>query len=264
MTVNCDSEAGATQASEAAAAADVTINLQIDIDSGMHRGGVPMDDPAAIERLALAIRWLPSVEFDGLTTHRGIWYEGAPGPADAGHEEGQLLVDIAEKLSASGIEVREITAGGTFTGKWAAEVPGVTESRAGTYVFYDLMHVSAGTATWDQLALTALCSVVSHREGDRLTIDGGSKTFSGDRGVIGGSKFAIPDVAVAAGRKVFVDRLTEEHGMARAEEDVELGDKIRFYPFHACTCCNLTNEIVGVRGDRVEVVWPVLARGLRQ
>jgi 3-hydroxy-D-aspartate aldolase len=72
-----------------------------------------------------------------------------------------------------------------------------------------------------------------------------------------------PDVARAVDRRVYVDTLTEEHGMARADEPVELGEKIRFYPFHACTCANLTNEIVGVRGGRVETVWTVAARGLR-
>ena len=71
------------------------------------------------------------------------------------------------------------------------------------------------------------------------------------------------DLARAVGRRVYVDTLTEEHGMARADEPVELGEKIRFYPFHACTCANLTNEIVGVRGGRVETVWTVAARGLR-
>jgi D-serine deaminase-like pyridoxal phosphate-dependent protein len=265
MTVNCDNDAAARQASRAAVAADATIHLQIDVDSGMHRGGIPMDRIDEIERLARAIQSLPGLEFDGLTTHRGIWYEGSPGPADAGHDEGQLLVDLAEKLRAGGHEVREITAGGTFTGKWVAEVPGVTETRAGTYVYYDLMHINAGTADWDDLALTALCRVVSHPSPDRVTIDGGSKTFSGDRGVVGGSTFAkVNDLAVGADRKVFVERLTEEHGMARAEEPVELGDRIRFYPFHACTCANLTNEVVAHRGGTVEAMWKVEARGLRQ
>jgi D-serine deaminase-like pyridoxal phosphate-dependent protein len=125
------------------------------------------------------------------------------------------------------------------------------------------MHLGAGTATEDQLALSALCTVVSRRTPDRLTIDGGSKTFSGDRGVVGGTKMQAPDVARAVDRRVYVETLTEEHGMARAEEPVELGEKLRFYPFHACTCANLTNEIVGVRGGRVETVWPVAARGLR-
>jgi D-serine deaminase-like pyridoxal phosphate-dependent protein len=125
------------------------------------------------------------------------------------------------------------------------------------------MHLGAGTATEDQLALSALCTVVSHRTPERLTIDGGSKTFSGDGGVIGGAGGGSRDIARAADRRVFVERLTEEHGMARAEEPVELGEKLRFYPFHACTCANLTNQIIGFRGDRVETVWTVAARGLR-
>jgi D-serine deaminase-like pyridoxal phosphate-dependent protein len=263
MTVNCDNETAVRQASAAAAAAGVTVNLQVDVDSGMHRGGIPMAEVGEIEQLARTIVALPGVDFDGLTTHRGIWYEGAPGPADAGHDEGQLLVNLADKLRAAGLEVRELTAGGTFTAKWVAEVPGVTEARAGTYVFYDLMHLGAGTASEDQLALSALCTVVSRRTPGRLTIDGGSKTFSGDRGVVGGTKMNAPDLARAVDRRVFVEALTEEHGMARAEEPVELGEKLRFYPFHACTCANLTNEIVGVRAGRVETVWPVAARGLR-
>jgi D-serine deaminase-like pyridoxal phosphate-dependent protein len=259
VTVNCDNQAAARQASEAALAAGVVLHLQIDVDTGMHRGGVPVAEVGESERLAREIGALPGVEFDGLTTHRGVAYEGAPGPRDAGHDEGRLLVDLADKLRAAGIEVREVTAGSSFTARWVAEVPGVTESRAGTYVFFDLMHLEAGTAAEEQLALSALCTVVSHRAPERLTIDGGSKTFSGDRGAGAGSRA----VARAAGRRVFVDRLTEEHGMAWAEEPVELGEKLRFYPFHACTCANLTDQIVGHRGDRVETVWAVAARGLR-
>ena len=46
-------------------------------------------------------------------------------------------------------------------------------------------------------------------------------------------------------------------------ETVRLGDKIRFYPTHACTAVNLSDQLIGIRGDAVEVVWPVLARGKR-
>ena len=48
-----------------------------------------------------------------------------------------------------------------------------------------------------------------------------------------------------------------------AGERVELGEKVRFFPVHACTAVNLSDELVGVRDGRVEVVWPVLARGRR-
>jgi D-serine deaminase-like pyridoxal phosphate-dependent protein len=265
MTLNCDSEEAARQASAAAAARHVALNLQIDVDSGMHRGGIEMDDVDRIERLARTIGELPGVEFDGLTTHRSYFFEGKRSRQEEGHTEGQLLVDIAEGLRSRGLEVREVTAGGSFTGKYVAEVPGVTEVRAGTYVFYDVMHLNEDSATDDQLALTALCRVVSRRGDGGLTIDGGSKTFSGDRGVVGtGNTQGTPQaMTCSTDRRVVIERLTEEHGMGRAEGDVGLGEKLRFYPFHACTCCNLANEIIGVRGHRVETVWRVAARGLR-
>jgi D-serine deaminase-like pyridoxal phosphate-dependent protein len=265
MTVNCDGDEGARQASDAGSAASVTLNLQIDVDSGMHRGGVDMDDVDRVEQLARTIGDLPAVDFDGLTTHRSYFFEGKRSRQEEGHTEGQLLVDIAERLRARGLEVCEVTAGGSFTGKYVAEVPGVTEARAGTYVFYDVMHIGEGSATEDQLALTALCRVVSRWGDDGLTIDGGSKTFSGDRGVVGTGNAQGPPPAMtySTDHRVVIDRLTEEHGMGRAQGAVALGERLRFYPFHACTCCNLTNEIVGVRGDRVETVWRVAGRGLR-
>ena len=266
MTANTDSEEGARQASEAATAAGVMINLQIDVDSGMHRGGIPEQEVDRIESLARLIVQLPGIDFDGLTTHRSYFFEGKRSRQEEGHTEGKLLVDIAERLRARGIEVKELSAGGSFTGKYVAEVPGITESRAGTYVFYDLMHVYEDSATEDQVALSALCRVNSLWGDGGLTIDGGTKTFSGDRGVVGTGNAMGPPPAMskAVDRRVIIERLTEEHGMGRAEEPVKLGEKIRFYPYHACTCCNLTNDIVGFRDGKVETVWQVAARGLRQ
>ena len=129
------------------------------------------------------------------------------------------------------------------------------------------MHVNEGSCTEDQLALTALCRIASTWGDGGITIDGGSKTFSGDRGVVGAgnAQDAPPAMTFSTDHRVTIERFTEEHGMGRVEGGgaVELGDRFRFYPFHACTCCNLTNEIIGVRGDRVETVWKVAARGLR-
>ena len=267
MTVNCDNELAVRQASEAAAAADATIHLQIDTDSGMHRGGVPIDDPEAVAELARLIASLPGLEFDGLTTHRSYFFEGKGSLRDEGHIEGEMLVTLAGQLRDRGLEVREVNAGGSFTGKYVAEVPGVTESRAGTYVFYDLMHVNEGSTDRDHLALTAQCRVVSvWGGGGNVTVDGGTKTFSGDRGVVGSgnAQGMPPAMSESTDGRVFLERLTEEHGMGRVEGEVGLDEKLRFYPFHACTCSNLTNEMVAFRDGKVEAVWKVAARGLRQ
>ena len=263
LTVNCDSEEAAAGLSHTAERAGVTVHVQIDIDSGLHRGGIPLADHAAIAQLARKIISLPGLQFSGVTTFRSNSFPQSPPAKDAGIEEGRLIVEIADQLRATGIEVRDVTAGSTPTGKLVAEVPGITEVRAGNYVFNDLMQLDDAIANEDQLALSVLCTVVSGNGGDRLTIDGGSKTFSGDVGGVRAGQTRPPAIARAADRRIFVERLSEEHGVARAEEGFKLGEKIRFFPYHACTCANLSDEIIGFRGGRVEVVWPVRARGLR-
>ena len=263
LTINCDCEDAARGLSKAAAKAGITIHVQIDIDSGLHRGGVAWDDQGAIEQLAAEIGSLPGLRLAGITTYRSGSFPGAPSASDAGHGEGQLLVGVANRLRANGVEVRQVTAGSTPTGKWVAEVHGVTEVRAGNYVFNDLMQLDHRIATEDQLALSVLCTVSSANGSGRLTIDGGTKTFSGDAGGVGTGRAVPATIARAVDRRIFVERLNEEHGMARTEEDVKLGEKIRFFPYHACTCANLNDEIIGFRGERVEEVWRVQARGLR-
>jgi D-serine deaminase-like pyridoxal phosphate-dependent protein len=255
MTANCDSEEAIRQASAAGDDAGVVLHLQVDVDSGMGRGGIPLADVERIEALARLTENLPGVQFDGLTTHRSYFFEGKGSREQEGHTEGAQLVAVADALRARGVHVREVNAGGSFTGKYVAEVPGITEVRAGTYVFYDVMHLAESSATEEQLG------------NGGLTIDGGSKTFSGDRGVVGSgnAQEAPPAMTYSTDGRVVIERLTEEHGMGHPAGDaaVSIGDKLRFYPFHACTCCNLTNEIIGVRGDRVETIWKVAARGLR-
>lgn len=263
LTVNCDSEEAAHGLSKAASKAGVTINIQIDIDSGLHRGGIPWEDTAAVEYLATVVGSLPGLRFAGITTYRSSGFPGAPNAKDAGHAEGRLLVEAASRLQAKGVEVSEVSAGSTPTGRWVAEVAGVTEVRAGNYVFNDLMQLDHGIASEDQLALSVLCTVASMAGGGRLTIDGGTKTFSGDAGGVGTGRAVPASIARAVDRRIFVDRLNEEHGMARTEEDVKLGEKIRFFPYHACTCANLNDEIIGFRGELIEEVWRVQARGLR-
>jgi D-serine deaminase-like pyridoxal phosphate-dependent protein len=259
VTVNCDNPAAAAGLSNAAQSAGVTLYLQIDVDSGLHRGGIPTNDTNSIQRLAREIEKLPGIEFDGITTFRGHAYENAPDPHESGHEEARKLIQVAANLRGAGIEVPNVTAGSTPTGKSVAEVSGITEVRAGTYVFNDLMQLSIGSAREDELALSVLCTVTSLGQNGRVTVDAGSKTFSGD---VPQSADRLP-IARAVDLPILLERLSEEHGVARTERPLELGSKIRFFPYHACTCVNMSDTMIGIRNDRIEVVWPVKARGKR-
>ena len=268
MTINVDSAEAIRGISQAAKDAGVKVYVQIEVDSGFHRCGFPQTDVEAIEAFARLIKSTPNVELEGLTTHRGVFFEGAAqmSTEECGLQEGRLMVELAERLRARGIPIDKVTAGGTMTGRYVAQVPGLTEVRAGTYVFYDLMQLAYGSTTEDNLALSILTTVVSHHAKDRATVDGGSKTFSGDRGVVGAnSAKGAADLARAVDRDVALERISEEHGMVRIGEgaSAEVGEKIAFYPFHVCTCVNLSDELIGVRAGKVEKVWPISARGKR-
>ncbi len=264
LTVNVDSEHQARGLSAAAVAAGAAIRVQIEIDTGLHRVGLDPADHAGIAAFARAIDALPAVELDGLTTHRGKFGErlGRMTNAEAGHEEGSILVGLAERLRAAGHPTPNVTAGGTVTGPGVAEVPGVTEVRAGTYVFSDAMQVAAGSAQADDVALSILATVISTRRAGWTTVDAGSKTFSGDRGVVDVSA-ADGGISDCVDLDATVMRVTEEHGMVRLGPgvSVEVGQKLRFMPYHVCTAVNLADQLVGVRDGVVETVWPIRARG---
>ena len=248
MSVNVDSELGAEELSAAAVRHGTRIGVQLEVDTGLNRVGFRPDETDRLESLARFVMSLPGLELEGVTTHRGVGFEGAATMTgtEAGLAEGALLVEVAERLRAHGIPIREVTAGGTITGRAVATVPGVTEVRAGTYAFNDLMQLGYGSATPTDLALTIVCTVVSHH-GDRATIDGGSKTFAGDYR-IEGSTVGESGFARAVDRPVFVDRLSEEHGMiTTGAGSVALGEKVAWIPSHVCPCVNLADEIYGVR-----------------
>ena len=266
VTVNVDSEIAARGLSDAASASGATIQIQIEIDTGLRRCGFDPMDSAGIEALARLVMSLPGLEFEGVTTHRGKFSErlAAMTNDEAGREEGQLMVDVADRLRAKGLPVAEVTAGGTITGPGVAKVDGITEVRAGTYVFNDAMQVAYGAANPENVALSVLATVVSTRRAGHATIDAGSKTFSGDRAVVSGAG-ASEVVARAVELDARVMRITEEHGMLELGEGVcvEIGQKLRFTPFHVCTAVNLSDELVAVRDGVVQEVWPVRARGKR-
>lgn len=266
VAVNVDSEVEAYGLSEAASTCGVTIQVQIEIDTGLHRCGFDPADAKGIEALARLVASLPGLELEGVTTHRGKFTErlAAMTNDQAGREEGQLVVEVAERLRARGFPIAEVTAGGTITGPGVAQVGGITEVRAGTYVFNDAMQVSYGAAASEDVAVSVLATVVSTRRQGFATIDAGSKTFSGDRAV-GGAAGAADVVARAVDLDAQVTRITEEHGMVELGDGVrvEVGQKLRFTPFHVCTAVNLSDELVAVRDGVVEEVWPVLARGKR-
>jgi D-serine deaminase-like pyridoxal phosphate-dependent protein len=262
VTVNVDSEIGARGLSAAAVAAGSVLRVHLDIDTGLHRCGV---SPEAAEALGRLVLGLPGLALDGITTFRTVIFPGAAGRSldELGREEGSLMVELAERLRAAGLPIRTVAVGSTPTALAAATVPGVTEVRAGTYVFGDMLVATWGAVAEEEIALSILCTVVSRPTLERATIDGGSKTFAGD--IAPGMVAGLAGYGRLVGADAHIEGMTEEHGLVRLGPGVApaIGERLRFVPNHVCTAVNLADEVIGVRNGRVATIWPVLARGKR-
>lgn len=262
ITINVDNEVAARGLSEAAVAAGSTLLVHLDVDIGAHRSGVQPDDAEALGDLIME---LPGLQLDGITGFRTVSFPGAAGRSrdELGREEGEVLVQLAERLRAADLPIRTVAAGSTPTAHGVASVPGITEVRAGTYVFGDNMMASLGAVGWDEIALSILCTVVSRPLPERATVDGGSKTFGGDipPGVLAGVQGYGGSVDIDG----YVEAMNEEHGMVRLADGVDpkVGDQLRFIPNHVCTAVNLADELIGIRDGNVVTVWPIEARGKR-
>ena len=173
------------------------------------------------------------------------------------------MVALAARLRAAGIPIREMTAGSTPTAVAAAAVPGITEVRAGTYVFGDLIMAGIGATAREEIALSIVCTVQSRPHSGRATVDGGMKTFMGE--AFPSPPAFLKGFGEGVDLPVHLEGLTEEHGLVALTPEIQpgVGDRIAFYPNHVCTTVNLSDEVVGVRNGRVEVVWTVAARGRR-
>lgn len=261
LTVGVDSEIGARGLNDAALEAGLMLKVRIEIDGGLNRSGVA---PADALKLCRIVQSLPNLELDGIFGFRSIFFAGAIGRSslDIGIEEGEFFVDIADQLRSSGIPIPNVSIGSTPTAKYAARVPGITEVRPGTYIFGDYMMAELGAVDYENVALSILCTVISHSRAGQVTIDGGSKTFCGDSIP---SKLNLKGYANAVNVDAYLESMSEEHGVVRLGEGVklEVGDRLAFYPIHVCTTVNLSDELIGMRGGVVEKVWQVLARGKR-
>jgi D-serine deaminase-like pyridoxal phosphate-dependent protein len=220
------------------------LSVLVEFDTGMHRCGVGTPEQAA--ELARVIARAPGLRFEGLMTF----------PHNAASDD--FVRETRRLLQCDGIPLACVSYGGTPT-MWEAHLRSeVTEYRAGTYVYGDRSILASGAMTLDQIAFTVVTTVVSRPTADRGVLDGGSKTFSSDLlGMSGhGLILEYPEARFYG--------MSEEHGnvdFAECPRKPEIGERVTVIPNHCCTVSNLFDAVVGVRGNKVEVTWPVAARG---
>jgi D-serine deaminase-like pyridoxal phosphate-dependent protein len=234
--------------------AGTEIDVYVDVDVGMHRCGVQARDAQSIAR---EVSSQEGLVFKGI-----MGYEGNVNSATTKKEQIELanaamdvVVQAKKAIELGGMKVEEISVGSSVSMWINAKHPDVTEVQPGMYIFNDHVLVDRGVATRDDLALTVVTTVMSKPASDRAVVDAGSKSFNFDTGL-----YPVP---LDRGG-IVMEHFSEEHGWLRLSgegQNLKIGDRIRFVPAHCCTTVNQHDEMYGIRNDRVEITFPILARG---
>ncbi|MFF8670125.1 alanine racemase [Streptomyces sp. NPDC015242] len=243
LRVLLDSPEQAEAVAEAARAAGTAIPAQIEIDCDGHRGGLRPGDPA----LVTVGRILHEAAcLDGVLTHAGESYfaYGAEAQRAAADAERDAAVAAADRLRAAGLPVDVVSVGSTPTAHAAEGLGGVTELRAGNYVFFDLVMAGLGVCDLDDLALSVVVTVIGHRpEHGWIMTDGGWMAMSRDRGTaaqpLDQGYGLVTDLAGTPIPDLVMTAASQEHGTLTTRDgaplpDLPLGTRLRVLPNHAC------------------------------
>jgi D-serine deaminase-like pyridoxal phosphate-dependent protein len=263
VIVVVDNPEGVRQLARAAAASGHTLAVLVDVEVGGRRTGCQPGEPALA--LARAVMEAPALRFRGLQGYAGqcAHVVGWAARREASIKAMIPLLDTRRLLESNGIPV-EITSGGsTGTYNIDSELPGMTELQCGSYCVMDLDYLRIGGKSGDRLtdfemALTVLTTVVSVPAPDLAIVDGGFKAFATDR-PFGPEAVEHPGVEY--------EFAGDEHGRLYVRDPARaprLGDRIEFFPPHCDPTMNLYDRLYGVRGDRVEGVLDIAARGKSQ
>jgi len=255
VTVVLDNLKVARATSQAAMRHGVRQGVMIEVDVRNRRCGVMPGNPTV--NFAIEISRLKGLELRGLMGYEGPFFDlpDFEKRKAAAHELLNNLRETVEMVESEGIEVQSVSAGSTSTYDIAGEYPRITEVEAGSYVFMDSTYRKLRGSEF-ACALTVLATVISRPIPERLVVNTGYKSIT--------QEFGMPVVKDAEDAQVY--HLSEEHGLIRVDAGckIEVGDKIELIPSHCCTTVNLHDQYYGVRNDKVEVVWPVSARGKSQ
>ncbi len=243
--------------SAAAVQAGGTLHAYVEIDVGSHRCGVAPGEPALA--LARAIVGSRGLRFRGLHAYHGAaQHLRAPQERRAAIGEASRLAGRTRVLiEAAGIPCPVITGAGTGTWQCERDSHVYTELQPGSYVFMDADYGRNALAPDEhafEQSLYVLATVMSTPTLERAVVDAGLKALAFDSGP--------PLVHVARGLTYV--KGSDEHGVLDvdpAQAQPQLGERVWLIPGHCDPTVNLYDWIVGMRGERVECVWPVAARG---
>ena len=247
-----------------------SFEVLIEVDTDGHRAGV-LPHSAALLEIGQALR-TGGAQLAGVMTHAGASYNlytEAELVAFA-EQERSGCVTAAQRLREAGLPCAIVSVGSTPTALSAAHLQGVTEVRAGVYVFQDLVMAGVGVCTPEDIALSVLGTVIGHQpDKGWVLIDAGWMALSRDRGTQGqpvDRKYGL--VCAEDGTALpewIVSAANQEHGIvsrvdgaadASLRERFPLGSRLRVLPNHACATGAQFDRYHLLRRDGGLDIWP--------
>lgn len=258
LSVVLDSAVQAEAVAEASRRSGDAIPVLIEIDSDGHRSGFAPDDPGIAE--VGRILHEGGANLRGVVTHAGESYGAVGQDAQAAFAEKERAgaVTAAEVLRAAGLPCPVVSVGSTPTAHAARDLTGVTELRAGVYMFFDLVMAGIGVCTPDDIALSVLTEVIGHQKARGwILVDAGWMAMSRDRGTaaqrVDQGYGLVCDVEGRVLPDLIVATANQEHGIvavrpgsAAVLPDLPIGARLRILPNHACA--------TGAQHDGYEVI----------
>ncbi|HKA74824.1 MAG TPA: DSD1 family PLP-dependent enzyme [Xanthobacteraceae bacterium] len=248
LTVLVDSVVAAEAVVDRGRAEHHAFDVMIEVDTDGHRSGVKPDDAALLDIGTVLQRGGATLK--GVMTHAGSSYAlDTPDALRAmAEQERSGCVRAAERLRAAGLPCAEVSVGSTPTALSARHLDGVTEVRAGVYVFFDLVMVNVGVCALQDVALSVLATVIGHQPDKGWAIvDAGWMAMSRDRGTqrqkIDYGYGAVCDVNGRPLDGLVMAEANQEHGIVARRDGVAdpaiagrfpIGTQLRILPNHAC------------------------------
>jgi D-serine deaminase-like pyridoxal phosphate-dependent protein len=244
------------------------LDVLIEIDTDGNRAGVKPESPALLE--IARVLHEGGMRLGGVMTHAGTSYDYNTPEALAAiaEQERSRCVLAAERLRAAGLPCSDVSVGSTPTALSAAHLDGVTEVRAGVYVFFDLVMTNVGVCSCEDIALSVLTTVIGHQlEKGWVLVDAGWMAMSRDQGTAkqphnyGYGQVCSIDGSVLPG--CLLTGVNQEHGMVSCNDPLGLpiagrfpvGTQLRILPNHACATAAQFSDYHVITGDAVTATW---------
>jgi len=239
--------------------------IEIDIDG--HRAGVKPEDTAQLLAIAQALE-RGGCTVAGVLAHAGDSYNSASvaGIKAIAVQEREGAVMAVQALRTAGHAAPMVSIGSTPTATYAQDLAGVTEVRAGVFVFFDLVMAGIDVCRQDDIALSVLATV-NGRRADKgwILIDAGWMALSRDRGTarqrVDQGYGVVCDLDGRAIPGLIVTEANQEHGIVArrdggAPPELGVGTRLRILPNHACATGAQHERYHVVDGGReVAAVW---------